>query len=241
MGYFALLALLCLGCGLGASSYKPHEWTMLILTHHWPQTFCIMQSCKTDIDNWTLHGLWPDKGHMCNSSWVFNASLIEDLLPEMRKSWPDLLHPSPSTVFWEHEWKTHGTCAVHSDALNTEHKYFNKALELYHKLGLNSALRNHSIVPSETYYMLDDIEGAIYDFYKVKPKIQCTHALKGEQTLGQIEICFDKEFTLIDCHHPVEEDTWNNPNNILTTGGSTGFSVCDRNVKVFYPPLKEKQ
>ncbi|KAI1894596.1 hypothetical protein AGOR_G00117400 [Albula goreensis] len=245
MRSYTLVALLCLGCGLGAASYKlfVHEWNKLILTHHWPQTFCTMESCHTEFGYWTLHGLWPDKGDMCNSSWHFNATLIEDLMPQMKKFWPDLLHsgPATSTVFWKHEWIKHGTCAVQSETLDTEHKYFSKALELYSKLDLDGTLKTHNIVPSETYYMLDDIEGVIQSFYKVKPKIQCYHPKKGEQILGQIEICFNKEYTLMDCQTS-EEDTINHPNDILSFQpyANAGFIVCDRNIKVYYPPLKGK-
>ncbi|KAJ8359911.1 hypothetical protein SKAU_G00164360 [Synaphobranchus kaupii] len=230
MGSFVFFALLFLGCGLGALPYKlfMNEWSMLILTHHWPETFCNMVHCKTDIGYWTLHGLWTNKGDTCNSSWHFNASLIEDLMPQIRKWWPDLIHPvpSPATAFWKHEWVKHGTCAAQSQPMNTEHKYFSKALELYNKLDLDGALRIHNIVPSETYYSLDDIEGAIISFYKVKPKIQCIHPATEEpmQILGQIEICFDTEFTLVSCYK-TEEDITSHPNNVLTfyPYGKTGI------------------
>ncbi|KAG5831227.1 ribonuclease T2 [Anguilla rostrata] len=246
MGSFVFFALLFLACGPGALSFKlfRQEWSMLILTHHWPQTFCSEEHCETDIGYWTLHGLWTNKGFTCNSSWHFNASLIEDLMPQMRKWWPDLLHPSPSpaTAFWKHEWMKHGTCAAQLESMDTEHKYFSKALELYNKLNLDGTLRDHNIVPSETYYSLDDIEGAILSFYKVKPKIQCIHPATGEQmqVLGQIEICFDPEFTLVDCHKAAE-DPRSGPNDNLTSHpyGDTGFKVCDRSTKVYYPPVNK--
>ncbi|XP_067092102.1 ribonuclease T2 isoform X1 [Osmerus mordax] len=229
--------LLCICCCFTTSAYfftSPHVWTKLILTHHWPSTFCSMEHCHPNISYWTVHGLWPDKGMDCNNSWHFNESLIEDLLPDMMKSWPDLLKPS-TTSFWKYEWNKHGTCAARAQSLNSQHKYFSKALELYHKLGLDGVLRKFNIVPSEEYYLFDDIEGAILKFYQVQPKIQCVQPGKGSQTqvLGQIEICFNPEFQLENCEK-MEVD-------MAILGNSpkaAGFSVCDRTMPVYYPPLK---
>uniref|UniRef100_A0A672NIH7 Ribonuclease T2 n=1 Tax=Sinocyclocheilus grahami TaxID=75366 RepID=A0A672NIH7_SINGR len=127
----------------------------------------------------------PNTGMRCNTSWHFNASLIEDLIPEMKKYWPDLGAPS-SPQFWKYEWTKHGTCAAKAESLNSQHKYFSKALELYHKFNLTN-------------------------FYNVKTKIQCVHPGKGGQVqiLGQIEICVDRDFQLIDCEKSTEE-IWSN-------------------------------
>ncbi|XP_016113909.1 ribonuclease T2-like [Sinocyclocheilus grahami] len=231
------------------------EWTKLILTQHWPQTFCSVEKCTTNLSFWTLHGLWPNTGMRCNTSWHFNASLIEDLIPEMKKYWPDLGAPS-SPQFWKYEWTKHGTCAAKAESLNSQHKYFSKALELYHKFNLTNVLKNNRIVPSEQHYTLDEVETAITSFYNVKTKIQCVHpgkfalylVLKNNrivpseqhytldevetaitsfynvktkiqcvhpgkggqvQILGQIEICVDRDFQLIDCEKSTEE-IWSN-------------------------------
>jgi len=40
-------------------------------------------------------------------------------------------------VLRKYEWQKHGTCAAKAESLNSEHKYFSKALELYHKFDLN--------------------------------------------------------------------------------------------------------
>ncbi|XP_061084424.1 ribonuclease T2 [Conger conger] len=241
MGSLLFFALLLVGCGPGALSYQlfKQEWSMLILTHHWPQTFCYMEHCETDVDYWSLHGLWPNKGFTCNSTWHFNASLIEDLMPLMRKWWPDLLNPTDSaaTGFWKHEWMKHGTCAAQAETMNSEHKYFSKALELYSRLNLDGTLKSHNIVPSETYYSLDEIERAINSSYHVKPKIQCVQPATGEQMqiLGQLEICFDSEFNLVDCHRSGGSISLPSQPN-----GSTGYRVCDPAIKIYYPPIKKR-
>ncbi|XP_026234839.1 ribonuclease T2 [Anabas testudineus] len=209
---------------------SPQMWTKLILTQQWPSTFCSMQHCHSNISYWTLHGLWPDTGAFCNSSWHFNASEIQDLLPDMKKSWPDLEHPS-STGFWKYEWHKHGTCAAKAASLNSQHKYFSKALELYHKVDLNGLLTKSGIVPSKNYYSFSQIEQVIDNFYGVKCKIQCVHQSKNAdfQSLGQIEICFDPDFTLLDCEKQKSEGDLGNKGSDL--------SVCDHNTPVYYPPL----
>uniref|UniRef100_A0A4W5RKK4 Ribonuclease T2 n=1 Tax=Hucho hucho TaxID=62062 RepID=A0A4W5RKK4_9TELE len=236
MKSLAFVVLLCLGCGLITSSFlpeRPHMWSKLILTHHWPSTFCSMEHCHSKFDYWTLHGLWPDKGQECNSSLHFNETLIQDLLPEMQKWWPDLKIPE-SSRFWKYEWQKHGTCAAKAESLNSQHKYFGKALELYHKLDLDGVMKKCNIVPSETYYTFDLIEGNILNFYNVKPKIQCIHPKEEKvQILGQIEICFNSDFQLDNCEQS-ETDTVN-----LNIKGA-GFSVCDHATPVYYPPLKGK-
>ncbi|XP_068441880.1 ribonuclease T2 [Clinocottus analis] len=238
---FCSTLLLCLAAALPfAFGISPqHMWTKLILTHHWPTTFCSMEqpACHPNISYWTLHGLWPDKGIDCNSSWHFNSSLIEDLLPDMKKSWPDLLNPSSSS-FWKYEWHKHGTCAAKAASLDTQHKYFGKALELYHKLDLDSILKKFNITPSETYYKLSQIEGVIENFYNVKPKIQCVHPSKNAdvQILGQIEICFNPDFSLMDCekYSKTEKISLGNP---IADEKVSGFSVCDQDMPVYYPSL----
>ncbi|XP_075880032.1 ribonuclease T2 [Nelusetta ayraudi] len=222
--------LLCLAASL-SSAYvikSPHIWTKLILTHHWPITFCSEEHCHANFSYWTLHGLWPDKGMNCNSSWHFNSSEIQDLLPDMKRSWPDLLKPT-SSEFWKYEWHKHGTCAAEAESLNSQHKYFSKALELYHKVDFNSILKKFDIIPSEKYYTFSQIEGAIENFYNIKPKIQCAKPTVNAdyQILGQVEICFGPDFSLVNC----EKNSTG-----YTSFKKSEFSVCDHQKPVYYPP-----
>ncbi|MEE6514071.1 hypothetical protein FKM82_022045 [Ascaphus truei] len=222
-------------------SSKYHEWKKLILTHHWPVTVCKMDGvhCKSPPKYWTLHGLWTDKTQMCNNSWHFNCTEIQGILSEMNQWWPDVLHPNQSQL-WSHEWQKHGTCAASLECLNSQLKYFSKGLELYKKVDLNSVLEKSGIKPSTTYYQMKDIEDAIIHVYGVLPKIQCLSPQQGEkaQTLGQIEICFTKEFQLRNCTNeelyvtPKEPPTkWNSKNEDL--------HVCNNNLSTYYPPVEE--
>ncbi|KAM9861290.1 ribonuclease T2 [Aulostomus maculatus] len=229
--------LLCLAAALSSAFVisSSNMWTKLILTHHWPSTFCSMEHCHPNISYWTLHGLWPDKGMECNSSWHFNSSEIEDLLPDMEKSWPDLLKPT-SSGFWKYEWHKHGTCAAKSPSLNSQHKYFSKALELYHNVDLDSILKKFDIVPSsQKFYKFVEIEGVLENFYGIKPKIQCFHPSQNAdvQILGQIEICFTPDFTRLDCEKQIAQD-WDHS---MSVNKASGFSVCKPDIPVYYPPL----
>ncbi|XP_052429316.1 ribonuclease T2 isoform X1 [Carassius gibelio] len=243
MRFIAVAVIFCAGCFWPTASAHPRkEWTKLILTHQWPETFCsVEKNCTTNVSFWTLHGLWPDSGMMCNTSWHFNASLIEDLIPEMKKYWPDLLKPS-SPEFWEYEWTKHGTCAAKADSLNSQHKYFSKALELYKKFNLTNVLESNRIVPSEQqHYTLDEVETAITSFYNVKTKIQCVHPVKGDQVqiLGQIEICVDRDFQLIDCQKSIEE-ICSNDIPAVSVSGQSELRVCDHSTPVYYPPVPSR-
>lgn len=154
---------------------------------------------------------------------------------DMKKSWPDLFKPS-SPEFWKYEWRKHGTCAAKAISLNSQHKYFSKALELYHKVDLDSILRKFNISPSEEYYDFSYIEGAIENFYNVKPKIQCASSENDDvQVLGQIELCFNSDFTLIDCVEHISGTDLNVP---MGVDKASGLSVCDYDVPVYYPPLQ---
>ncbi|KAG8444531.1 hypothetical protein GDO86_009624 [Hymenochirus boettgeri] len=223
-------------------SPRKHEWKKLILVHHWPVTVCKMDRglCKNPPAYWTVHGLWPDKSQMCNNSWPFELCQIQDILPEMNQYWPDLLHANKSQL-WKHEWQKHGTCAASLETLNTQHKYFGKGIELYKYVDLNSALIKSGIKPSTSYYQMKDIEDAVKGVYGVLPKIQCLPPQKGEtaQTLGQIELCFTKEFQLRDCaeiddllYTFYDMKTKSEPYN-------DDLHVCNQNISTLYPPVEQ--
>ncbi|MGH0174364.1 UNVERIFIED_CONTAM: hypothetical protein FKN15_067825 [Acipenser sinensis] len=151
----------------------------------------------------------------------------------LKWEWP-AAQPEP-----KHEWEKHGTCAAVAESLNSENKYFAKVLDLYKNVGLDSILKKFNIVPSSKYYRLDDIRNSIGSFYKVKPKIQCVSPSQGEevQTLGQIEICFDKEYQLIDCVE-YEEELFNSTDDFAFGSAlPSDFSVCDESMPIYYPPM----
>lgn len=221
---------------------KHPEWKKLILTHHWPVTVCKMveQKCEEIPNYWTLHGLWTDKSQMCNDSWHFDYNEIKDILTDMNKWWPDVLHPNCSQL-WKHEWRKHGTCAASLPCLNTQHKYFSKGLELYTRVNLNSALEKSGIKPANT-YKVEQIENAILNVYGVVPKIQCLPPQQGEdaQILGQIEICFTKDFNFQNCTvEPEDELLLTKRTDVKWRASYEDLHVCNKSINTYYPPVQQ--
>ncbi|XP_040285375.1 ribonuclease T2 [Bufo bufo] len=215
---------------------KQKGWNKLILVHQWPVTVCMMaeKHCEHLPNYWTLHGLWPDKNDMCNVSWPLDLSNIQDLLAEMNTWWPNVLHPNCSD-FWKHEWIKHGTCAASLSSLDSQHKYFSKGLELYATVALNSVLEKYGIKPSKK-YQVKEIKDAILNTYGIVPKIQCLppHPSEDFQTLGQIELCFTKDFKMENC--TATEEIQGTPQMKLESY-YIALHVCDDLLSVFYPPV----
>ncbi|XP_031468817.1 ribonuclease T2 [Phasianus colchicus] len=214
-----------------------HTWKKLYLAHHWPVTVCKMSAndCQDPPDYWTIHGLWPDKGEECNRTWHFNVTEIKDLMSDMRRYWPDVIHSSLNrTHFWKHEWEKHGTCAASLPILDSQKKYFSKTLELYQRVDLNGFLLKAGIKPGSTYYQMADIKEVLTKLYGVTPKIQCLPPEESEkaQTLGQIEFCFTKELNLRNCTEPKGESSQMHTNLQLVT---EELSVCNDTLPVYYP------
>ncbi|XP_070589941.1 ribonuclease T2 isoform X1 [Erythrolamprus reginae] len=210
-----------------------HKWEKLYLVHHWPVTVCMMNEneCKDPPMYWTIHGLWPDKSAECNRSWHFNISELQDFMGDMKEYWPDILHIN-HTHFWKHEWEKHGTCAAELEALNSQKKYFQKALELYRKIDLNSFLSKVGIKPGSIYYQLTAIKDALESFYNILPKIQCIPPEEGRlQVIGQIKFCFTKEFTLRNCTEEKSDLSSALEDNFFRT---EDLSVCNDTL-IYYP------
>lgn len=225
-----------------ATECKSHPWNTIILTQHWPETVCMeVNECKDPpkIDYWTIHGLWPKNSMLCNNSWHFNITNVENILIDLKHFWPDVLHPNGSQL-WKHEWQKHGTCVALREPLDSQEKYFSKSLELYKKLDLNSVLAKFHIVPSSEYYTLEAIKNALLTTYRTIPKIQCIHPTGdgAVQILGQIEICFDTDFQLVNC----TENIYNKLN--LENNGqrqNSELSVCSPDLKIHYPPVEQRK
>ncbi|NXG28088.1 RNT2 Ribonuclease, partial [Dromaius novaehollandiae] len=133
-----------------------------------------------------------------------------------------------------HEWEKHGTCAATLQILNSQKKYFGKALELYQHLDLNSSLLKAGIKPGSTYYQMTAIKEALTSFYGVTLKIQCLPPEEGEkaQTIGQIEFCFSKKLELRNCTESTGGSERMQADLELGTGE---LSVCDDTLPTYYP------
>ncbi|XP_005486531.2 ribonuclease T2 [Zonotrichia albicollis] len=235
--FFTALCCWCTSDTFIQSDIHPHAWKKLYFAHHWPVTVCKMNAndCHDPPEYWTIHGLWPDRAEDCNRTWHFNVTEIKDLLSDMRHYWPDVLHSSLNrTQFWKHEWDKHGTCAATLEVLNSQKKYFGKAIELYQHVDLNGCLLKAGIKPSSSYYKMTAIKETLTRFYGVTPKIQCLPPEEGEeaQTIGQIEFCFTKELQLVNC---TAREGGSNVMHAHLKLGTSELSVCNDTLPTYYP------
>lgn len=65
----------------------------------------------------------------------------------------------------------------------------------------------------------------------------CVSQNADVQILGQIEICFNPDFTLLDCEKHLEILSKGDLESLLAVDKAAGFSVCDQDMAVYYPPL----
>ncbi|NWY02354.1 RNT2B Ribonuclease, partial [Nothoprocta ornata] len=132
----------------------------------------------------------------------------------------------------KHEWDKHGTCAATLQILNSQKKYFGKALDLYKQVDLNRCLLllHSSFTRALCVFQMTVLKEALTRAYGVTLKIQCLPPEEGEeaQTIGQIEFCFTKNLELRNCTEPKG----------MQTGlqlGTGELSVCNDTLPTYYP------
>ncbi|XP_063762600.1 ribonuclease T2-like isoform X2 [Eleginops maclovinus] len=82
------------------------SWKCLLFTLQWPGAFCQSLDepslCKIpqNVNNWTIHGLWPLRVRDCCKCWPMFKSDVQDLEAELQEHWPSLLQSHPSFLFW---------------------------------------------------------------------------------------------------------------------------------------------
>ncbi|XP_022090274.1 ribonuclease Oy-like isoform X2 [Acanthaster planci] len=198
------------------------SWDYLLFVNQWPESFCMYynashkhnnndaQKCiiPTAVSTWTIHGLWPSKvgtegPSNCNKSWPFQLNEIEDLIPIMNKTWPDLLEGGTYWNLWSHEWCKHGTCAASLPELSGEHKYFQTSLQLKQQIHIDKILSNSGIIPSSTHkYTLEEIEQAVKNGTGGTPILECYQERENSefrQYIQEIRLCLDKSLKPFDC------------------------------------------
>jgi ribonuclease T2 len=151
------------------------------------------------------------------------------------KYWPNLYTDTQIESFWEHEWTKHGTCALSINSqIKNENDYFSVSLSLRDKFDFGPILAEAKIIPSDTLlYSLDNIISAVQAKLGVRPLATCYIQKDSNiQIFSQMQICFDKEFNLIDCRDQVLELTKIFVDN---TPQETG---CSSTRPVSYPTIK---
>ena len=84
-------------------------------------------------DNWSIHGLWPQNSKTDYPSYcrkvTFNIALLDPIMNQLKDNWYS--DKGPDNIFWEHEWKKHGSCMFNE---SNEYDYFNNTLTLFNKV-----------------------------------------------------------------------------------------------------------
>ncbi|KAJ7766628.1 ribonuclease T2-like protein, partial [Mycena metata] len=164
-------------------------------------------------DSWTIHGLWPDKCDLefsenCDPSRAYKniASLLSkngatDTLNYMQTYWVDI--NGKDETFWEHEWKTHGTCMSTLEpaclpagsAKGTEAvAFFNTVVKLFQTLPTYQWLANQGITPSSSAtYTLDTLNTALQTGSGFQPVLDCEGS-----TLDSVSWYFHLKGSVID-------------------------------------------
>ncbi|XP_072783267.1 ribonuclease T2 isoform X2 [Taeniopygia guttata] len=192
--------------------------------------FCMALCCWSTSDTFTQSGIHPHtwkKLYFAHHWPVTVCKMDANDCHDPPKYWT--IHG-----LWKHEWEKHGTCAATLEALNSQKKYFGKAIELYRHVDLNGCLLKAGIKPSSSYYKMTAIKEALTRFYGVTPKIQCLPPEEGEkaQTIGQIEFCFTKELQLVNC---TALEGGSNPVQAHLKLGTSELSVCNDTLPTYYP------
>ncbi|KAG0354700.1 ribonuclease T2-like [Podila minutissima] len=169
-------------------------------------------------NEFTLHGLWPDK---CGGSWVehcdrgrerddVKGSLMRtDIYNDMNKYWPSY-KPTPrqpnNGAFWTQEWNKHGTCVSTLDPScgyegdRDLHAYFNKTLALRKKYNIYKVLKEAGIKPRPKFgmdprekdkYSVDAILAAIKKEWHVKAAVNCKSGRQLEVVTYEKELGID--------------------------------------------------
>ncbi|KAJ8676756.1 hypothetical protein QAD02_012543, partial [Eretmocerus hayati] len=189
------------------------DYDMFIFSQVWPPVSCYDWKQKSPshkcnmppFEEWSIHGLWPTKKHTlgpfyCNSSLPFNYDALDSLKAQLEVKWIDVHKGSKPHEFWRHEWEKHGTCSVDIENINTEKKYFQKALDLHDKYNLKDVLDKANILVNQKYKLQDYLDG-LQKVLKKTAFVGCIESGKKDETfVSELRICLDKQFELMNCN-----------------------------------------
>ncbi|XP_051168057.1 ribonuclease Oy-like [Leptopilina boulardi] len=184
------------------------DFDLLVFAQQWPKSTCIKsrkppsQCILPRNDDWTIHGIWPTKSgqrgpESCRADLPFRAQEVQSIRSRLLIQWLNVLNNNP-VRFWKHEWEKHGTCSVDLADLNTQLKYFSKALEWNNRYKIGSILGIDRITPGKN-YAIKDILTALNQGLRESSQVTCIKDAANKQYLHEVRICIDKNLKLISC------------------------------------------
>ena len=155
----------------------------------------------------------------CNNSWHYNHDLMDPIMDDMHRYWPDVEMRGVTDSLWSHEWVKHGTCACLNPltSMTTQTEYFEAGVRLAEVNTVTLWLEQAGVVPSDTeIYQTSDVWDAVMKGNGgYRPQIECLNihgqayitevrALQSFSSkrmfqLVQVKVCYDKNMTRVDC------------------------------------------
>ena len=143
---------------------------------------------------WSVHGLWPTIFHkiapiFCNHSWHYNHDLMDPIMDDMHRYWPDVEMRGVTDSLWSHEWIKHGTCACMNTltSMKTQTEYFEAGVRLAEVNTVTLWLAEAGVVPSDTEpYKTSDVWNAVMKGNKgFRPQIECLN-IHGQAYITEV-------------------------------------------------------
>ncbi|KAI7800461.1 ribonuclease T2-like [Triplophysa rosa] len=218
------------------------NWTCMLLTLQWPGSFCISLNntniCKIPqtVQNWTIHGLWPEHTGHCCDCWPIFHSHLQDIEPDLSQLWPSLVKAKNYFIFWKEEWIKHGTCAGCDETMGSPVHYFQTAIKLRKLYDIDSVLKTSGIETScDVSYKYDDISSVLEPLFGRNYDLQCVTDKKGRQVWVQLKINLFRNQTL-GCHKQEQKQLFNTTAWLHSPG-----HPCPKNESIFYFPINYEQ
>ncbi|KAJ8721278.1 hypothetical protein PYW07_002053 [Mythimna separata] len=204
------------------SSQDDKHFDTVVFAQEWPVTVCkfwmegLEDQCvyPKQKNRWTVHGIWPRKAgvdyvNFCNTGWNLNPEEIKSLETNLLQAWSGqfLGNTALTYVYWNHEWFKHGTCGVALEPLNSQSKYFSKAIEWNEKYSIADMLDAANILPDDTKEYNPEVFVNAVKAKTGKSAMMGCFLIEGVVYVQELRICFDKQFNLVDCDEPaVDKD-----------------------------------
>ncbi|XP_017297445.2 ribonuclease T2-like [Kryptolebias marmoratus] len=224
-----------------------HEctWKCLVFVLQWPGGFCLSlyneTHCKIppDVNNWTIHGLWPLGVQSCCSCWPMFHSDVQELKENLTEYWPSLLTSRSPFQFWKEEWKKHGVCAACVEGFNSPLKYFQICLKLRQHFDIYTWLEAAGITPScQQLYKVVEVSSVLAPHLGDKHEIQCVTDHKGREVLFQVKARLTQNLT-VGCNHHGNTNT--GPAAGSGPGPHPTGHPCPSDVPFYFFPINHQQ
>lgn len=113
--------------------------------------------------------------------------------------------------------------------------YFKSTLILRNKYDFGKILRANSVIPetSESSFKLDQFLDAFKKELNVKPATACFFdEATNKQYMGELHVCFNKQFDLIDCDFKPADKFARMKRNVVDGKGEV---ACNQTMPIYYP------